>query len=118
AQRPAREPLDGPPLTRPAEPFILGIDVGLRRGQRADPRDRRRRRGGGCARLRGPSLVQGQEVVAELARGTISDRPSGRTIRTLGLRGLTGPGTVAADGKRYYIAFQGGAVVAAASPLA
>jgi len=57
--------------------------------------------------------------VAELARGAIADRPWGRTLAALGLRGVTGELTVtSADGKRYQVAFQDGAVVAAASPLA
>lgn len=56
--------------------------------------------------------------MAELARGSVSDRPWGRTLGTLGLRGFTGQLTLAADGKRYQIAFAGGAVVGAASPLA
>jgi curved DNA-binding protein CbpA len=56
--------------------------------------------------------------VAELARGSVADRPWGRTLGTLGLRGFTGQLTLAADGKRYQIAFAGGAVVGATSPLA
>lgn len=56
--------------------------------------------------------------MAELARGTIADRPWGRTLAALGLRGATGELTVTADNKRYQVAFQRGAVVAAASPLA
>jgi tetratricopeptide (TPR) repeat protein len=56
--------------------------------------------------------------VAELARGTIADRPWGRTLAALGLRGATGELTVTADNKRYQVAFMRGAVVAAASPLA
>jgi hypothetical protein len=55
--------------------------------------------------------------VAELARGSVSDRPWGRTLGTLGLRGFTGQLTLLADGKRYQIAFAGGAVVGATSPL-
>ncbi|HSK03434.1 MAG TPA: DUF4388 domain-containing protein, partial [Kofleriaceae bacterium] len=56
--------------------------------------------------------------MAELARGSVADRPWGRTLGTLGLRGFTGQLTLAADAKRYQIAFAGGAVVGATSPLA
>src|SRR5215470_6928054 len=56
--------------------------------------------------------------VAELARGSIADRPWGRTFATLGLRGVTGQLTVAADGRRYLVVFDQGAVVAAWSPMA
>jgi tetratricopeptide (TPR) repeat protein len=56
--------------------------------------------------------------VAELARGRVADRPWGRTFATLGLRGLTGQLSVLADGKRFVVGFEHGAVVAAASPLA
>jgi len=56
--------------------------------------------------------------VAELARGSVADRPWGRTFAALGLRGLTGQLTLVADGRRFLVAFQAGAVVAAASPLA
>jgi hypothetical protein len=56
--------------------------------------------------------------VAELARGSVSDRPWGRTFAALGLRGLTGQLTLVAEGRRFLVAFQSGAVVAAASPLA
>ena len=56
--------------------------------------------------------------MAELARGSVSDRPWGRTLGTLGSRGFTGQLTLAADSKRYQIAFADGAVVGAMSPLA
>ena len=56
--------------------------------------------------------------MAELARGSVADRPWGRTLGTLGLRGFTGELALTADGKRYQIAFSGGAVVGAMSPLA
>src|SRR6185436_13546419 len=56
--------------------------------------------------------------VAELARGSVIDRPWGRTFATLALRGVTGQLILVADGKRFAVAFERGAVVAAASPLA
>ncbi len=56
--------------------------------------------------------------MAELARGTVFDRPWGRTLATLGLRGVTGQLTLFADGKNYDIAFSNGAVVGAWSPVA
>ena len=57
--------------------------------------------------------------MAELARGTVFDRPWGRTLGALGLRGLSGQLTLtAADGKKYEIAFANGAIVGAASPIA
>lgn len=56
--------------------------------------------------------------MVELARGRVADRPWGRTFATLGLRGLTGQLGVLADGKRFAVGFDHGAVVAAASPLA
>ena len=57
--------------------------------------------------------------MAELARGTVFDRPWGRTIGALGLRGLSGQLTlVAFDGKRYEMAFSHGAVVGASSAIA
>ncbi|MCW5806574.1 MAG: hypothetical protein KIT31_29695 [Deltaproteobacteria bacterium] len=56
--------------------------------------------------------------MTELARGSVADRPWGRTLGTLALRGLTGQLVLAgADGKQYAIAFQQGIVVAAWSPL-
>jgi hypothetical protein len=56
--------------------------------------------------------------VGELVRGTVFDRPWGRTLGSLGLRGLTGQLTLTADGKTYEIAFANGAVVGASSPSA
>lgn len=56
--------------------------------------------------------------MTELARGGVADRPWGLTFGALGLRGLTGQLIVHADGKRYMVAFEQGAVVAAYSPLA
>ncbi len=56
--------------------------------------------------------------MTELVRGSVADRPWGRTLGTLGLRGFTGQLTLAEAGKRYQIAFDGGAVVGASSPLA
>ena len=56
--------------------------------------------------------------MAELARGTVFDRPWGRTLAALGLRGLSGQLTLVADGRQYEIAFSNGAVVAATSPIA
>ena len=56
--------------------------------------------------------------MAELARGTVADRPWGRTLGALGLRGLTGQVTLVSEGKAYKVAFRQGAIVGAASPLA
>jgi len=56
--------------------------------------------------------------VAELTRGSVADRPWGRTFATLGLRGVTGQLTLFAEGKCFLVAFDRGAVVAAMSPLA
>ncbi len=56
--------------------------------------------------------------MAELARGNVADRPWGRTIAALALRGATGQLTLTSDGKPYQIAFQQGAIVGASSPLA
>lgn len=55
--------------------------------------------------------------MAELARGTVVDRPWGQTLSALASRGLTGEVTAVADGKQYVVAFDGGIVVAASSPL-
>lgn len=56
--------------------------------------------------------------MAELARGTLGDRPWGRTLAALGARQVTGEVSVITDGKLYKIGFHEGAVVSAASPLA
>jgi tetratricopeptide (TPR) repeat protein len=56
--------------------------------------------------------------MVELARGSVVDRPWGRTLAALALRSFTGQLTVLSDGKRFLVAFDRGAVVAAASPLA
>ncbi|HEU4726674.1 MAG TPA: DnaJ domain-containing protein [Kofleriaceae bacterium] len=56
--------------------------------------------------------------MAEIARGSVTDRPWGRTLATLGLRGVTGQLALSSEGKRYVVAFERGAVVAASSPLA
>lgn len=55
--------------------------------------------------------------MAELARGTVLDRPWGRTLGALALRGLTGQvNLTATDGKVYSIGFHGGTVCGAHSP--
>ncbi len=56
--------------------------------------------------------------MAELARGTVNDRPWGRSLGALALRGLTGQVNVHADGKLFQIGFHGGGVCGAHSPLA
>jgi hypothetical protein len=56
--------------------------------------------------------------MAELARGTVNDRPWGRSLGAMAIKGLTGQVNVIADGKVYSIGFHGGAVVGAHSPLA
>jgi hypothetical protein len=55
--------------------------------------------------------------VAELARGRVTDRPWGKTLAALALRGLTGQLNLFADGRAYSVAFHQGVVVGAASPL-
>jgi Flp pilus assembly protein TadD len=56
--------------------------------------------------------------MAELARGSVGDRPWGRTLAALGLRAVSGQLTLLSEGKHFLVAFEHGAVVAAASPLA
>jgi tetratricopeptide (TPR) repeat protein len=56
--------------------------------------------------------------MAELARGTVNDRPWGRSLGAMAIKGLTGQVNVHAEGKVYSIGFHGGAVVGAHSPLA
>src|SRR3954471_16243291 len=51
-------------------------------------------------------------------RGSITDRPWGLTLGAIALRRHTGQLTIDSDGKRYCIAFEDGAVVAATSPQA
>jgi tetratricopeptide (TPR) repeat protein len=55
--------------------------------------------------------------MAIVARGTVADRPWGRTFAFVASRGFTGELALVADGKRYTVGWRGGAVVAAASPL-
>ena len=55
--------------------------------------------------------------MAELARGRVSDRPWGRTLGTLALRGLTGQLNLYADGRVYSVAFNQGVIFGATSPL-
>lgn len=55
--------------------------------------------------------------MAELARGTVLDRPWGRTLGALALRGLTGQVNLTGpDGKVYSVGFHGGTVCGAHSP--
>jgi hypothetical protein len=54
----------------------------------------------------------------ELARGQVTDRPWAMILGALGVRRCTGQLTLRAEGKRYCIAFDHGAVVGASSPLA
>ncbi|HEY5921418.1 MAG TPA: DnaJ domain-containing protein, partial [Kofleriaceae bacterium] len=56
-----------------------------------------------------------EALMGVLARGSVADRPWGMTLGALGLRGLTGQLTLAAQ---YRIAFDNGAIVGAYSPLA
>jgi curved DNA-binding protein CbpA len=56
--------------------------------------------------------------MAILARGTVGDRPWGKTLAALQNRVFDGEIALEADGKRYVIAFDQGAVVGASSPLA
>lgn len=53
----------------------------------------------------------------ELARGTIAERPWAITLATFARRRASGQLTLVADHKRYAIAFEDGAVVAARSPM-
>lgn len=55
--------------------------------------------------------------MAELARGTVLDRPWGRSLGAMALRGLTGQVNLTGpDGKVYSVGFHGGAVCGAHSP--
>jgi tetratricopeptide (TPR) repeat protein len=56
--------------------------------------------------------------VAVIARGSVQDRPWGRTMSFVADRRFSGELMVDADGKRYIIGFDDGAVVVASSPLA
>jgi hypothetical protein len=51
-------------------------------------------------------------------RGSVTDRPWGQTLGAIALRRHTGQLTIESDGKRYCIAFDDGAIVAASSPQA
>lgn len=51
-------------------------------------------------------------------RGSVTDRPWGITLGAIALRRHTGQLTIESDGKRYSIAFDDGAFVAATSPMA
>lgn len=53
----------------------------------------------------------------ELARGTIAERPWAITLATFARRRASGQLTLVADHKRYAIAFEDGAIVAARSPM-
>jgi hypothetical protein len=55
--------------------------------------------------------------MAIVARGTVADRPWGRTMSFVADRRFSGELVVDLDGKRYVVGFDHGAVVAAASPL-
>ena len=56
--------------------------------------------------------------MAELARGTVIDRPWGKTLAALASRGLTGQLTVTDGDKRYILVFTDGAIAGARSPSA
>jgi Flp pilus assembly protein TadD len=56
--------------------------------------------------------------VAIVARGTVQDRPWGRTLSFVADRRFSGELVVDSEGRRYSVGFDDGAVVAAASPLA
>lgn len=58
-----------------------------------------------------------QIISVELARGTIAERPWAITLATFARRNVSGQITLIADDKRYSIAFDRGAIVAARSPL-
>jgi tetratricopeptide (TPR) repeat protein len=51
-----------------------------------------------------------------LARGAIHDRPFGKTVGTIALRGVSGQLTAESDGAEYAIVFEHGHIVAASSP--
>ncbi len=55
--------------------------------------------------------------MAELARGSVADRPWGLTLGALGMRGLSGQLELVSDGKTFIIAFERGAVIGSFSPL-
>lgn len=56
--------------------------------------------------------------MVRIAAGTVLDRPWGQTLGAIGMRKLDAQVTVNTDdGKSYAIAFAGGAIVAASSPL-
>ncbi|MEZ4363791.1 MAG: DnaJ domain-containing protein [Kofleriaceae bacterium] len=55
--------------------------------------------------------------MAELARGSVVDRPWGRTLATIGLRAMSGQLTVYSDQREFAVVFSQGAVVGAYSPL-
>lgn len=58
-----------------------------------------------------------QIIGVELARGTIAESPWAITLATFARRGASGQITLIADDKRYAIAFERGAIVAARSPM-
>jgi DnaJ domain/Domain of unknown function (DUF4388) len=55
--------------------------------------------------------------MAELARGSVVDRPWGRTLAAIGLRAMSGQLTVYSEQREFAIVFSQGAVVGAYSPL-